>query len=1847
MLTAFDGRTQVQGKLMKDSKTRILTLHCLQGCTQAYLERYGGVHSDKQMSEWLTKCLKSPMALVCKGSLSLEQKPGQDLGATMLKICQIVAAKAPHFTIKGLILELLQSDVFSCQHIGLQALLNMVLSAPMVHSARSPGVTYPGSSPSQQVMELMRGGTSPLELLGVGPLSAPIGEAVGKVLNHCQVLFGGLQLSNVQRNVLDQVPKEKIAGLTVLRVALLCIPYVPSGRTAWSQAEMLASYTKHAHQDVRQQAHRALFRTLRCQPAMRALIVEAMAKGIATTSDEHPQVIESGLCLLIDICLEWVSLLQATPPTAAAGICGAEDLESDVHLNQLEGLGLIYLANNEPSIRVHAVELLKRAQLLHRTMAVAKHSAGRPSDLYGTTYAIDIIEQDGDEIAQLCYWDFGRFSDLWRMWRSVPPEVQPGLWPLLSSGNKGLHDTGNDPVRWARFLSEIVRRISILCPKSVTFAYEEISSRCHRMMHSQESGQMVFRGNQQGATDTPRSGIGLESMLQLVIRSIRHQQELHFTGFMSLGQCHHDRSEFLLDELKKTLATAEDRSKTKAKVTPGELRVVFAHVVRLMAHNISAARLVEDNRLMQCYLDFILSTADYCQRSNEFMYWDCQPLRYCCCSVTSALAEPMMLSGVLSLAQRKSLFSVFEAWHVRAREIMREVQTSKDVMGGSRELQAVLSKLKDAETMKNVRTDMVEQCEGLQTAALCARAALLAGESLDGDSRLQGNVGNWVHSMFSSKTQSASVGPSLQQVAHIALLNLLKTNLDLLPAVIDRCYLKDAGVSNFYFHVMAEVYTREAKLHAATHILLSLVLYKMVDPSPEVRDDALTVLDVLVERMWTSGVRKRHIGTAVVGGLQDSYQEFQCQLSTQMAMDHPELSQNLCIEMLTRVLDVADKVTRHQILICLPPWMQNLSFSGRESSSNAVLKSLYYVTWQHGAQFPYELEKLWSTLAGNRRNIIPILDFLICKGVEEGAPGDLQAVTTYFSVAKRITLYVARIASQQTVDHLVYEMTQQLYEEDDTYKSTGSACHQVFFSKRLDEDEAGDGAHYAIYNDMPNDEPLTAPLPPAHASWLRLSMTSGNSASLGRGPGLPHAATQTAAVMRGLAQQSAVRTLSAPSSILEMASDFGAADSLLPTAGGADGTLTRPLTRAELSLCLLAEVAYEHDEDFRSHLPLLFHMSLICMDASEPTVSHHCALLAVNLLYSLGIRHLESGTGGLSRTATTLSRVSSTIKQLQSMAGQRLWAYEDTSLDQPRLKSFDTMQALVNSVLEAIVFESDLRDRWGEEALKWAVECSSRHLSGRSLQVFRALSLPLSSHGAACMLYCLHMVLKRAASNSEDVTALNCAMEILLSLQLLVDATPASKIILYPQLFWACISLLPLPQPQLYKEVLGLLCRLLEKMNLNQVSVQNTLVASAPGSQAWELELSLTQSPPASLHSSLMNSRVAESGNSGIDAPARNWGEVLSWKAGEHLLNGAASPTSLADKGSWPTVALQQLLVKGLLDPDCCSASVHVMMHVLTAMAGVALPTSSDAGASLHLPVNSVSSCSQMMIAMGPNAMRSHTTGIGVILGPPDTQLLISVLSLLPWMYVHHGSLTHADATASCAALLATASRSQGYDELGSALAGILAKAPPSCGAEDFVAQLSEPLVFTFFPRYGKLFCQLMMCMISVGPSSYHAVCLALLRSVLMVPKVRLGSAEAWLTSPGSFTAVADIVSQGGSSGSPLAAQALGLLDVVMQRFPSDVSQGATPIMEHWKVKGCRMIVNGGEQAEAAATQGSTAAGREAAAEGAGTAVMLQPEDGLSMCCAALEGVLGTCHKAHAGRASKRGFMPFCQTTAG
>lgn len=63
--------------------------------------------------------------------------------------------------------------------------------------------------------------------------------------------------------------------------------------------------------------------------------------------------------------------------------------------------------------------------------------------------------------------------------------------------------------------------------------------------------------------------------------------------------------------------------------------------------------------------------------------------------------------------------------------------------------------------------------------------------------------------------------------------------------------------------------------------------------------------------------------------------------------------------------------------------------------------------------------------------------------------------------------------------------------------------------------------------------------------------------------------------------------------------------------------------RAEVAVCLLAEVAYEHDEDFRGHLPLLFHAMLLLMDSTDSLVFRHAQQVVTHLLYSLSVRHLE------------------------------------------------------------------------------------------------------------------------------------------------------------------------------------------------------------------------------------------------------------------------------------------------------------------------------------------------------------------------------------------------------------------------------------------------------------------------------------------------------------------------------------------------------------------------------------------------------------------------------------------------
>lgn len=103
------------------------------------------------------------------------------------------------------------------------------------------------------------------------------------------------------------------------------------------------------------------------------------------------------------------------------------------------------------------------------------------------------------------------------------------------------------------------------------------------------------------------------------------------------------------------------------------------------------------------------------------------------------------------------------------------------------------------------------------------------------------------------------------------------------------------------------------------------------------------------------------------------------------------------------------------------------------------------MTLRHGAALHAELERLWSTLAGHKNNVIHMVDFLVDKGLEESMPDRVRACLTYvhtddtmavqnvqqyLAVAKRAALYLARTSQQQTIDSLVCEV-QAMQAQDD------------------------------------------------------------------------------------------------------------------------------------------------------------------------------------------------------------------------------------------------------------------------------------------------------------------------------------------------------------------------------------------------------------------------------------------------------------------------------------------------------------------------------------------------------------------------------------------------------------------------------------------------------------------------------------------------------------------------------------------------------------------------------------------------------------------------------------------------
>lgn len=192
----------------------------------------------------------------------------------------------------------------------------------------------------------------------------------------------------------------------------------------------------------------------------------------------------------------------------------------------------------------------------------------------------------------------------------------------------------------------------------------------------------------------------------------------------------------------------------------------------------------------------------------------------------------------------------------------------------------------------------------------------------------------------------------------------------------------------------------------------------------------------------------------------------------------------------------------------------------------------------------------------------------------------------------------------------------------------------------------------------------------------------------------------------------------------------------------------------------------------------------------------------------------------------------------------------------------------------------------------------------------------------------------------------------------MMNAAEASKLVLYPQLFWVCIALLTSDYVHIYRLALELLYCLLDSLKISNDIILNVLLATTPTSVKYSPVLS----------SSMGIIREEESANKAETK------EIQHWDLGTQILLPFPS-----GRGR-PVLCIQHLLIKGLH----LAQTETVTTKLLSLLA-------SELILSPEVTLDSSSYVDDFRPKTGEHS------GVAVLLGSVNVQLGVSLASVVPW----------------------------------------------------------------------------------------------------------------------------------------------------------------------------------------------------------------------------------------------------------
>jgi len=502
-------------------------------------------------------------------------------------------------------------------------------------------------------------------------------------------------------------------------------------------------------------------------------------------------------------------------------------------------------------------------------------------------------------------------------------------------------------------------------------------------------------------------------------------------------------------------------------------RLAHAQILAAVCANLAPSSLSGQVAMRDTLISFLIDAMRVLDVLGDISS-DIQQLRYCLCIISRELSLQLSVSQsqVFPPMLRKQLYGKFATYTEEGQtqglfrsELRRQIAAAKANV-----------KPRDPARIQEVEREIVVSSEMLEHAANLAMGAMLMGPVFDSDTKKpEGKVLTWIRRMLgadaaSAERHHAEWAPKRGDIAKEALEFLLLSNLDMAKLFVDQCYSVQQPVSDGYFLVLADVVMQTSASKLEPQTLIALVLSKMVDPDAQVRSKASKLLHTIERRynpgdgwggsggsggleiaMGKLGLDRGADGAkadgldglesdllvqdlVVVGGLQNSNTIFQQKVSSAMAVHYDGIALPVVLEVLRRQVQSSSLPDRvHLTLPCLPPWLENADFR-RDSWLHPALELLFQVSNIDGLIQTSVVQDIWGTIASQRGNVAPVLDYLVQRLVRESRgdasskrPGHVPYSATMES-GKHIALYLSRVAPKITIQHLItlaeFEVTQ-------------------------------------------------------------------------------------------------------------------------------------------------------------------------------------------------------------------------------------------------------------------------------------------------------------------------------------------------------------------------------------------------------------------------------------------------------------------------------------------------------------------------------------------------------------------------------------------------------------------------------------------------------------------------------------------------------------------------------------------------------------------------------------------------------------------------------------------------------